>query len=369
MSCETAQVQGLTRYARKVLVVDLGFLGDSVHLVPALWEVKRNWSGATLHVLTSTVGAQVAGLVPCVDRVWGLDMYPETRRLRQHLQVLAALRRERFDLAINFSGADRTLFLTGLSGARVRVAHAAARHHFWNRWLVENWVSRRDALLPVYEQKREVLRACGADLQPTVWDLRIPSAALRRAESLVPAGAIHFSLNTSLALREWPVSHWVELAKSLRAADQQVKIIASGSNRTRERERLQTFAREVGDAGVQVLPAELSIAELAAVLQRCRCHVGADSGVLHLALALGIRTVALFREYPDANAWVPRGPGHRILTVSCPCLSQRQPTCPPEGPPKCLAAIAPAQVAAAIEEILAPLIGGSGGGYRKSPVP
>ena len=41
-----------TRAAKKIIVVDFGFLGDSVHLTPALWEIKKKLRrGRTSHPL------------------------------------------------------------------------------------------------------------------------------------------------------------------------------------------------------------------------------------------------------------------------------------------------------------------------------
>src|ERR1700690_361083 len=88
-----------TRAARKVIVVDLGFLGDTVHLVPALWELKAAYRQASLHVLTSPVGAEVLALVPCVERAWAIELQRERRTLSQQWEVVRALRREGFDVA------------------------------------------------------------------------------------------------------------------------------------------------------------------------------------------------------------------------------------------------------------------------------
>src|SRR5207248_1163639 len=123
MSSDLAHFYSRTRGARKVIVVDLGFLGDTVHLVPALWELKASYPQASLQVLTSPVGAEVLGLAACVDRAWAMELQREKRTLRQQWQIMRALRREHFDVAFNFSGADRTLFMTALSGARWQVAH------------------------------------------------------------------------------------------------------------------------------------------------------------------------------------------------------------------------------------------------------
>src|SRR5262252_132818 len=91
-----------TKGARKIIVVDLGFLGDTVHLVPALWEIKSGYPQAELHVLTSPVGAEVLRLAPCVARAWALEMDHEKRTVHQQWQILRGLRREHFDVAFNF---------------------------------------------------------------------------------------------------------------------------------------------------------------------------------------------------------------------------------------------------------------------------
>jgi ADP-heptose:LPS heptosyltransferase len=293
-------------------------------------------------------------MVPCVDRAWGLELQPEKRTWREHSRILRALRRERFDVAFNFSGADRTIFLAALTGARWRVAHAGARRHFWNSWLIPDWVPRRPAYLPVPEQRLQVLAACGLSPGPARWDLRIPDAATRRAESLVPSNALHFSINASTPLKEWPLDHWIVLTKRLLAMGPQVRIAASGSGQSREQSRLQTLAAGVNNPRLIVLPADLSIAELAAVLRRCRGHLGADSGVLHLAVAVGLPTVSLFRDYHDAAAWMPAGPDHRVLSAPCVCVNQRLQPCAGTGRAECLAQLTPVAVAEAVHASFRP---------------
>ena len=126
-----ADFYNTTRSARKIIVVDLGFLGDSVHLVPALGEIKRHYPQAELHTLSAPLGRDVLQLAPCVDRAWAFPLGAQSPPWWRHWNLIGALRRERFEVAFNFSGADRTIFLTALTGARWRVGHAAGRDHFW----------------------------------------------------------------------------------------------------------------------------------------------------------------------------------------------------------------------------------------------
>lgn len=343
-----------SRAARKILVVDLGFLGDSVHLVPALWEIKRHYPAAELHTLSAPVGAEVLQLAPCVDRPWAFPLGSPSPPWWRHWDLLLALRRARFDAVFNFSGADRTLFLTALAGARWSVTVAGGRKHFWSPWLVRDRAACPAPELPMYEQRRQTLAACGLKLEAPRWDLRLPPAAVCWAEARVPAGAIHFSINASTPLKEWPLEYWIELARRLLAKAPSTRIIATGSASVREQDRVRLLAAGVGDERLTVLSPGMTIAELAAALQRSRLHVGGDSGVLHLAAAVGLPTVALFRRYADASAWMPAGPAHRVLSVPCPCVDQRQPSCAATGQAACLAQLKPAVVAQTIFEVSVP---------------
>jgi heptosyltransferase-1 len=349
MSADLASFYSQTRDARKIIVVDLGFLGDTVHLVPALNELKRNYSHAELHVVTSAVGCEVLGLVPCVNRAWPIEMSRRKRSLRQQWQVLRALRRERFDVAFNFSGADRTIFMTALTGARRRVAYSGGRSHFWSRWLVPFRIPFIQPTEPVFERRCKMLKLCGLELASAGFGLQVPDKAREWASTEVPADAIHFSINASTHLKEWPLEHWIELGKRL-SNGLHVKILATGSDNPREKSRLDAFASALGTSA-QVFSG-LSIAQLVALLSRCSLHVGGDSGVLHLAMALEMPTISLFRDYPNLRAWVPRGPQHRCFTAKCVCINQKYPPCLSQQIANCLKEITPATVAQAIQEML-----------------
>ncbi len=351
---ELADFYNTTRDARKVIVVDLGFLGDAVHLLPALWEIHRHYPAAERHVLTTPVAADVLNLAGCVDRLWPLELLPGRRSLAGHRRLLAAARRERFDVAINLSAADRSIILTALTGARHRLGLLGGRPHWWNRWLVPHWLPPPDPGLPVFEQRRQALRAAGFVLAPPRFDLRVPPDAAAWAEAAVPAGAIHLSLNSANPLKEWPVGHYARLANGLLADLPRTGLVLSASGNVREQTRLDAFFAAVNDARVRRLPAGLSIAQLAAALTRSRLHIGPDSGVIHLAMALGVPTLSLFRQRGGYRAWLPLGEAHRQILAPCDCESDRGSRCEKLGQARCLAAIEPESVAQLAAQMLIP---------------
>src|SRR5258708_25329358 len=142
MPFKLADFYNETREARKIIVIDLGYLGDSIHLLPALCEIKEKYPRAELHVASAPVGSEFLAMAPCVDRTWPLSRSPQGTPWAEQRRWIANVRRERFELVFNFSGTDRTVFLTFLTAARWRVAFEGGRRHFWNRWLIPHWVPR-----------------------------------------------------------------------------------------------------------------------------------------------------------------------------------------------------------------------------------
>ncbi len=110
-----------TRNAKKIMVLDLGFLGDTVHLLPSLWMIRLAWPEAELHVAVASHITSFMNCTPWVDRVWGYMRYPRHATLRENFDTIRGLRRERFDVLINLNGSDRSSWLTFFSGAHERL--------------------------------------------------------------------------------------------------------------------------------------------------------------------------------------------------------------------------------------------------------
>jgi len=339
----------VTRDAKNVLVVDLGFLGDTVHLIPALWEIKDHYPQAALHVLTSPLGCEVLKMVACVDKAWAFPLGPPSPSWWEHWDVLRAMRREKFDVAYNFSGADRSVFVMAFIGAREKLIYQGARKHFWQPWLVRRWIARTTLPSPVYEGRRHILSLCGFHLKPARFDLSVPETERQWARENIPAAAVHLSLSASFALKEWPMANNLAFVREL-LADKNFdrKIVVSAAPNPREQARLEQLRHEIRDSRLLPVSEKLSIARLAALLQRCAVHVGPDSGVIHLADALGVPTIAIFRRYADMADFLPRGAQHTHFDAPCPCMTSKNPPCASKDEAACLATISPELVAAEV---------------------
>ena len=340
-----------TKAAHKIVVVDLGFLGDTLHLLPALAEIKDHYPAAQLHVVSTPLGAEILAMCPVVDKTWIFPLGPPSPHWHEHWDILLALRREQFDVAINFSGADRTVIITALTGARWRLAQQGNRHHFWQSLLIANWVPRQSVSEPVYEQRRHVLTCAGFNLREVRYEFVVPKEQLDWAAAHIPKGSIHFSINASTPLKEWPLDNWIDLARLWINAHPGACLVATGSSSPREQERLNQLKSALRSPNLILLPPGLPIPQLAALLSQCILHVGADSGVLHLAVALGISTVSVFRQYSGLLEWAPRGAQHKYVTAPCECANKHMAPCQSIGYADCLSRIPATRIAALMEEL------------------
>lgn len=100
----------------------------------------------------------------------------------------------------------------------------------------------------------------------------------------------------------WPLENFLKLADHLQAEGMEVLFLLGPA----ERERWDTSTIDQMEAAAPVLQ-EMSLADLAAVLSCCAVYVGNDSGISHLAGALGIATVTIFGP-TNPGQWRPLGP-------------------------------------------------------------
>jgi hypothetical protein len=105
----------------------------------------------------------------------------------------------------------------------------------------------------------------------------------------------------------WPLKNWYDLAHWITGQLSIPVLLSVGP----ADECLEGFSRTMLRAGIPSVSG-LALARLAALLSSCRLYAGSDSGVSHLAAALGVRTVTLFGP-TDPHVWGPRGDRVRVV--------------------------------------------------------
>jgi heptosyltransferase-3 len=251
-------------------------------------------------------------------------------------RLLRELRRERYEATIHLglSGHSMGALLTALSGARHRIGCPGAHANVLFTSAVERPRARHrvDAIL-------EYAGSLGAPAQgerTLVLSAEERLAARERlGQALGPAAERGVGIFVGARAhkgKQWPLTSFAALAAELRARSF-VPVVFLGPEETRQAAGIQ---RALGEA-LYVQGEELR--RVAALLACCRAVVTPDSGPMHLAVAVGVPTVAIFSD-SDPAKWGPRPPlgeaivdrsGHDVQAVLA-ALLRRLAEPPPQRP-------------------------------------
>ena len=319
----------------RILVMRAGALGDFILTLPVLAALRRQWPRATIelagHPHIAALGLE-AGLVDAVTRfddpLWAALLLPDAELRAALRDKLAAC-----DLIVSFTpDADHTLEGQLRRACRGQVivhpptptsGHAAA-----HLLAALEPLGLRPAIEPTLTLPAERVR----------WGERwLDARGVDRARPLV---AIH--PGSGSARKCWPWERFERVARELADRHGCDVLLTFGP----ADERLQARAERVLGAHVHA-GTGLSVVELAAVLSLAACCVGNDSGVTHLAAALGVRTVAVFGP-TDPAVWGPLGERVTIVQGQCPegpCSRERRWECARQV---CLERVSVEEVVAAV---------------------
>lgn len=305
-----------TRNAKKVMVLDLGFLGDTVHLLPALWMVRQAYPQAELHVAVASHITSLMDCVPWVNKTWGYMRFPRHATLRENFQMVAALRREKFDVLINLNGSDRSSWLTAFSGASERLGREPDNGGppLWRRMFTAH-VHHPFKPEPIYLQRCRCLEKSGFPATPPEFHTEIDLACLQAAEiaETDTKNYFHISPFTTADYKELSPAQQADFIAALQNHFPEKKLVLSCAPTEREQNKMAELLALLPQKPWRVLAGNLNLTQLAAVIQHSALHFCGDTGTLHLAAMTNTPTVAWFWPNPGLRQWVPAGEKYRVI--------------------------------------------------------
>jgi len=349
--------------ARRVLVCKTEQRGDVILALPALAAIRARFPGARLSVLSAPWSREILVAAPGVDEVVVLDHPPQSFESArgptsaERAALLGALRERAFDLAVDLSGDPWTLELLAEAGipARVGPADTGASHLLHRSVPIPPDLHRIEAMLAI----AALVGAPGGDAVPR---LVPPDAARREYERLAgelglepPYLVIHPG---GRELKRWPIERHVDLAKRLALETGDTLVILLGPD---ERELAAAFVTALPPGRVRLWPGGSFLAA-GELLRRARLYVGSDSGVAHLAAAVGTATVTIFGP-ARISQWAPRSAQGLALSTDESCAYPCWPAlyAEPCSHHRCLRRIQVEEVLAHVHALLA---GGRAGATR-----
>jgi len=316
---------------KRILIRATNWVGDAVMSLPALEAVSDIFPDAAITVFAKPWVVPIYKAHPGVDHV--LVYHKDGRgvkNLKTMMRAIIEIRRQRFDLAILFQNAFEAALLSYLGGVKFRLGYNTDGRGL----LLTHAVMRDSRILNIHQTEYylSILRAMG-------WEARSrnPRITVSR-EDIKTAGELLESLHVQRedflvglspgaiygGAKRWPEERFARIG-DLAAENWGAKIIIMGT--PKEQEIAQGVCEMMTRKPIN-LCGKTNLGRAIGVISLCRFFVTNDSGLMHIAAALGIPTVAIFGS-TDAVTTSPKGPRTRIVRreVECsPCLKKECPT-------------------------------------------
>jgi ADP-heptose:LPS heptosyltransferase len=339
---------------RRILLIRRKALGDALVSLPAASAVADAWPRAQVDLVVDRA------LAPLFD-----DLFAG---LAANLRILAYpgaaegawlpwLRRQGYDMALDWLGSPRTAMWTAFSGARVRVGYDLPRRRWaYNVRVPRNRVGGQDLRGFAGEAFLDPLRVLGLD--PAPWTPCGDRGAAVASETgpATPFGdwlttwqasaqgpRVVLVMSATWTAKAWPSRHVAGLWRLLSHAGVSA-VLAPGPG---DEALVAALAMELPPTA---FAPPSTLREMAGLLRRADLFIGTDNGLRHLAAALSVPTVTVFGP-TDPGGWNPPGPRHVCVRHGVSCSPCDLTECPVPGHP-CLEDLGAEPVAEAALRLL-----------------
>ncbi|MEO6051358.1 MAG: glycosyltransferase family 9 protein [Pyrinomonadaceae bacterium] len=365
----------------RVLVVKLRSIGDTVLATPSLIALRRFLPNAQIDVLLEDwVTPLLVDWDVVHDAIDNVISVPTRNTAKVEGGKLSAfdlmfarsiyagiLRKTKYDVAFNLHGGTTATFFTAASRARHRVGYAEYQYSFlYNHLLSSSSDFWNTEFTHSAEQQLALLGSVGVPVQDRPKTRLVVNAAAlsslakkfnAKTQRWLSEGRTgwrdlgNFALlhpSSAFFTKQWPTENFARTAEFL--AEKGFHTVAVASKN--ERAVLENLERE---SKVPITTFDdLTLPEITALASKARLFVGNDSGIAHIAAAVGTPSVVIFGS-SNRNHWRPwTDAPNEIVYEEFPCQPCPGYVCEVFGEPRCILRVKPEAVFAAIDRMLSP---------------
>jgi lipopolysaccharide heptosyltransferase I len=367
-----------SRSFARILLIKPSALGDVIHTVPVLAQLRARYPAARIDWLLTPALAELirhhpglSNVVPFARRQ--LARWWSWSALQELAGLVRALRRPRYELVIDLHGQFRSALLCLATGAPYRIGFdrprrhsrassrdlpAEAYRHGWTGAREGAWLAYTHRIslptLDVHAVDRYLWlgRLLGLSDGPVDFRLPLPDAAVARVAALLRergVGGRPYAVlvpGTMWETKHWPAESFAAVARHLCGTGRAVVLAGAAAEPPRCRAVAEHCPGSVNLCG------QTSLTELAALIRGSAVCVTNDSGSMHLTVALDRPVVSVFG--PTDPLWVgPYGRPDMVVRADLPCSPcylRKLSRCPHDH--ACMRQVSAARVIERVEQVL-----------------
>jgi len=311
---------------KNVLVVKFFGMGSIVLLTPTLREIKKKYPNASLTFLSFKSNRELLNRISSIDALLTIDNETLDDFIRNTFALRKIFREKEFDVVFDFEFFSKfSTLLSAITNAPQRIAFALPTR--WRNLLVTKQIplDKSKHVTEIFLSQVETQLENIILEQPKIFEKDIVMFEYNSKTTFqIVLQNKHFitvnvNAGTTFLERRWKKENFIQLAKES-FSDNYTYFFIGDEN---EFSYVEEIVRAINKENVINVAGKLTFGELLVLLQKSSLIVSNDSGPLHLAAALGKRTLSLFG--PESPAFYgPIGNNHKIIykNISCsPCMN------------------------------------------------
>jgi lipopolysaccharide heptosyltransferase II len=307
---------------QKILIVLHGAIGDVTRALPLAGLLRRRFPQATLAWSVEPPALPLVELCPSVDEI---IIFDRPGGVPAFFRFLKTVRARRFDLVLDLQRHFKSGFISRWSGAPNRIGFHRSDAKELN-WLFNNLhIPATGESTPKILHYLKFAEFVGAPQEPIQWDFQLHSQDYLRAEKLLGGSgrnAAVLFIGTRWQSKQWFASQIAATASAIRQRHA-LDVVFLGARADRA---LASEAEALSNEPIINLTGETSLRDAIAIIARVRFCVGPDTGLMHIAAALGTPVVSLWGATEPVRTG-PYGFGDLAIQGKADCAPCRRRHC------------------------------------------
>lgn len=323
-----------------ILVVRLGAMGDVVHVIPAVKNLRMAFPLAHITWLIEDKLRDLVEGIPDINeliifprRQWQTSLkYPQKygKMISEMYLFFKRLRSKRYDIVLDFHGNFKSGLLTYLSGARTRIGFSRGYCKEFNFIFSNLRVTPRQKKMHRVDKYLNLLCSLGIKAQYQRPTFSIPDIDRLRIDTFIhqnnlqekPIAIIHPGTSLFGKFKRWQPQNYAVLADRLIHELNYSVIFTWGSSEYEIAEEIVSLMHHRAVIACKTASAK----QLIALLHYASIFIGSDTGPTHIASCIGIPTVAIFGP-KDPAIYAPYGKNSVIVRKEMSCSPCEKRTC------------------------------------------
>ncbi len=320
----------MERELKNILIVKLSAIGDVIHALPVSYAIKETFPDAKLTWVVEPPSFDLLSMNPYVDKII-LFQKKEFKSFRGFARRFFPFRREiqseQYDAVLDLQGLFKSAAIAFFARSNIKLGMCNMREMSDK---VSKPVVGKNARGHIVERYLDTARAIGCRVDKVVFPLEVPKDEAKKAEAIVVHEGARFenpfillAIGANWPNKRWPVEHFAELADWFYELNVIPIMIGSGIV---DDQRAQQITKLANIPPINLI-GKTNWKQLTHIIKNARLVVGGDTGPVHLAAGLGVRTVMLMGP-TDANRNGPYDQLDNALEVDRTCKFCWKRSCP-----------------------------------------